>query len=180
MELKEKYIFKPYNPIFPDLFEMERERLLKVLDKEVEVDHIGSTAIPGLGGKGVIDISVATPKDTWVKTSEELKTLGYEYKKKDEERESQRLFFMANLPDKELGTRIYHIHLTFPGSSELKREIGFRDYLRSHPEAVKEYVNIKRLGAEEAQKLNTKDEMRDTYGKIKEEFIQKILKGIYR
>lgn len=176
MELKEKYIFRPYNPDFPRLFGIEKERLQGILGGGVEIEHIGSTAVPELGGKGVIDISVATAKDKWIATSEELKTLGYEYKKKDEGTESQRLFFMANLPDSELGTRIYHIHLTYPGSTELKREIGFRDYLRTHPEAVKEYADIKRLAAEEAQKLNTKDEMRDVYAKIKADFIQKILK----
>jgi GrpB-like predicted nucleotidyltransferase (UPF0157 family) len=175
MELKEKYIFRLYNPNFPKLFEAEKERLQKILDKKAEIEHIGSTAIPGLGGKGVIDISIATSKDSWAKTSEKFRTLGYEYKKKDEERESQRLFFMANLPDKELGTRIYHIHLTYPESAELKREIGFRDYLKTHPEAVKEYADIKMMAAEETQKFNTKDEMRDTYGKIKEDFIRKIL-----
>jgi GrpB-like predicted nucleotidyltransferase (UPF0157 family) len=175
MELKDKYIFRPYNPNFPKLFNAEKERLQKTLDGEAEIEHIGSTAVPGLGGKGVIDISVAVPKENWTETSEKLETLGYEYKKKDKERESQRLFLMADLPDEEMGTRIYHIHLTYPKSTELKREIGLRDYLRTHPEAVKEYADIKILAAKEAQKFNTKDEMRDTYGKIKEDFVRKIL-----
>jgi len=51
--------------------------------------------------------------------------------------------------------------------------LGFRDYLLSHPKAVAEYSQIKKLASEKAQKLSTKNEMRDTYGKIKEDFIQK-------
>jgi GrpB-like predicted nucleotidyltransferase (UPF0157 family) len=175
MELKDKYIFRPYNPNFPKLFGAEKGRLQKPLGNEAEIEHIGSTAVPGLGGKGVIDISVAVSKDEWPMISEKLIKLGYEYKKKDEERENQRLFFMANLPDEEMGTRIYHIHLTYPDSAELTKEIDFRNYLRTHPEAVREYADIKMKAAQAAQKFNTKEEMRDTYGKVKEAFIRDIL-----
>jgi GrpB-like predicted nucleotidyltransferase (UPF0157 family) len=178
MEIKDKYIFRPYSHIFPKLFDNESARLREVLGPEIKIDHIGSTAIPGLEGKGVIDILLIAPKSGWAEISEKLKTLGYEYKKKGEERENQRLFFMVNLPDRELGSRIYHIHLTYPGSSEEKRSLGFRNYLRAHPEEAREYAEIKRMAAEEAQKLSTKDEMRDTYGKSKEAFIQKILEKI--
>ena len=77
---------------------------------------------------------------------------------------------MANLPDQELGTRLYHIHLTYPDSPELKKELTFRNYLRTHPQAVDEYAQIKMQAAKEAQKYTTKNEMRDIYGKIKETF----------
>jgi GrpB-like predicted nucleotidyltransferase (UPF0157 family) len=178
MELKDKYIFRPYNPIFPKLFQAERERLQKVLGEDAQIDHIGSTAVPGLGGKGVIDISVAVSKNKWPEISEKLKSLGYEYKKKETEREKERLFFMANLPDEELGTRLYHIHLSYPESPELLKQIGFRDYLRIHPEATKEYAEIKKLAAETAQKFKTKNEMRDTYEQVKKDFIESILKKL--
>lgn len=176
MKLKDKYVFRQYNLDFPELFEKEKLRLQNTLGKKVSIEHIGSTAVFGLGGKGVIDISVAVSKNKWVETSEKLKILGYKYKKKDEEQESQRFFFMANLPDDELGTRIYHIHLTYSESDELKREIGFRDYLRKNSRAAKEYAILKKMAVEKAHKFNTKNEMRDVYGKMKEAFIQKIIK----
>jgi GrpB-like predicted nucleotidyltransferase (UPF0157 family) len=178
MELKDKYFFRPYNPEFPKMFDTEKKRLQKVLGEKAEIEHIGSTAVPGLGGKGVIDISVAVSKDNWPETSEKLQSLGYEYKKKDPIRESQRLFFMANLSDEELGTRLYHIHLTFPESNESKREIGFRDYLITHPEAVNEYSEIKMRAAEKSQKFSTKNEMRDAYGEVKQDFIEKIIRKL--
>jgi len=178
MELKDKYYFRPFNPIFPKLFENEKKRLQGTLGDSVRIDHIGSTSVSGLGGKGVIDISVVTSKTNWHEISEKLKSLGYEYKKKDVERENERLFFMANLPDEELGTRLYHIHLSYPESPEFKREIGFRDYLRTHPKEIQKYAEIKKLAAEHAQKFETKDEMRDVYGQTKENFIKEVLQKI--
>lgn len=175
MKLKDKYIFRPYNSIFPELFDSEKVRLQKTLGNDVQIDHIGSTAVPGLGGKGVVDISVVVPKKDWPEVSKDLKKLVYEYKKKDEAREKERLFFMANLPDNELGTRLYHVHLSYPESLEFKNEIGFRDYLRKHPEALKEYAEIKMKAAEEAQKFTSKNKMRDTYSQTKKTFIEKII-----
>ena len=54
------------------------------------------------------------PKQKWTEISQELKNAGYEHKRKAEKREKERLFFMSNLPDKEVGTRLYHIHLSYP------------------------------------------------------------------
>lgn len=175
MELKDKYIFRPYSPLFPKLFASEKERLQNSLGEDIRIEHVGSTAVPGLGGKGVIDILAVGPKENWGHISEELEKLGYEYKKKDEEREKERLFFMATLPDPDIKTRIYHIHLSYPESPEVLRMIKFRDYLRNHPKEAEEYSQIKKMAADEAQTKTTKDEMRDTYGKIKENFIKKIL-----
>jgi GrpB-like predicted nucleotidyltransferase (UPF0157 family) len=175
MDLKDKYIFRLYNPIFPELFKKEKERMQKVLETSVQVEHIGSTAVPGLGGKGVIDISVSTPKENWPDISSKLESLGYSYKEKDEERENEKLFFMTNLPDKELGTRIYHVHLTYPESIELKRSLGFRDFLKTHSKEKEEYAEIKKKAAEAVKNLSTKDEMRDLYDKMKKDFIENVL-----
>jgi len=61
MDLKDKYIFRPYNPIFPELFKNEKERMEKILGDNLQIEHIGSTAVLGLGGKGVIDILISIP-----------------------------------------------------------------------------------------------------------------------
>jgi GrpB-like predicted nucleotidyltransferase (UPF0157 family) len=175
MNLKDKYVFRPYSSIFPELFKREERRLRSVLGEGIRIEHIGSTSVPGLGGKVVIDILVLSPKGSWEKIKGKLKALGYLYRPKDRERESEKLFFMADLADSELGTRLYHVHLSFDGSSELKNSIGFRDYLRAHPKELKEYAAIKKKAALEAQKFSSKDEMRDIYGKVKEEFIEKVL-----
>lgn len=178
MKLKDKYYFRPYSPTFPLLFENEKDRLKKVLGKSVQIDHIGSTAVPDLGGKGVIDISIVTPKTNWNVVSKKLSDLGYVYKKKEKEKEVERLFFTANIPDDKLGTRLYHIHLSYPESLEFKKEIGFRDYLRNHPEKASEYSMIKKKAAERARRFSSKNKMRDTYNQTKEEFIQQIMRNI--
>lgn len=178
VDLKAKYIFRLYNKDFPDLFDKEKTRLQAKLGPDIEIEHIGSTAVLGLGGKGVIDILIIAPKGGWPEVSREVAKLGYEYKKKDAEREKHKLFFMAHLPDRKMGDRIYHIHLTYPGSPEIINSIGFRDYLRSHPHELKIYAELKKKAALEAQKMRSKDEMRDTYGKIKKDFIEKILSRI--
>lgn len=179
MELKDKYIYRPYNPIFPELFKKEKERIQKVLGNSIQIEHIGSTAVPGLGGKGVIDISISTPKENWPDIYSKLESLGYSYKEKDEERENEKLFFMASRPDKELGTRIYHIHLTYPGSIELKRSLGFRDFLKTHSKEKEEYAEIKKKAAEAVKNLSTKDEMRNLYGEKKKAFIENILNQLH-
>ena len=49
-----KYVFKPYNPKFPVLFEQEKQRIASHLKEKAPIEHVGSTAVPGLGGKGII------------------------------------------------------------------------------------------------------------------------------
>lgn len=173
MELKEKYKFRPYNKIFPKLARKEIERIGKLV-QNVQIEHVGSTAVPGLGGKGVIDILVVAPKEKWDQIGEELTKLGYDYREHASD-PVERRFFHANLPDEELGTRLYHLHLVYPGSLEAKRLIGFRDYLRTHPEDAKKYAEIKEIAAKAVLDLATKDEMKEKYGEIKKDFIEKIL-----
>jgi len=79
----------------------------------------------------------------------------------------ERLYFVAFLPDVEEGARRYHIHLTYFGSGEWKELIEFRDYLLNSPEAVKEYAELKKRAALEA------DEDGEKYRKIKEPIFKK-------
>ncbi|MCL4366030.1 GrpB family protein [Patescibacteria group bacterium] len=70
-----KYVFRPYDINFPKLFEKERERIRKVLGKSDLIEHIGSTAVPSLGGKGIIDICIATDKKNLKVISKKLQKL---------------------------------------------------------------------------------------------------------
>jgi GrpB-like predicted nucleotidyltransferase (UPF0157 family) len=60
-----KYVFKPYSKNFPELFQKEKERIVSNLNLPLVIEHIGSTAVPGLGGKGIIDIGIATDRRIW-------------------------------------------------------------------------------------------------------------------
>ena len=63
-----KYKFREYNEKYPMLFKKEKSKLKKIFPKNAVIEHIGSTAIPNLGGKGVIDLYV-TVKNKEIKNT---------------------------------------------------------------------------------------------------------------
>lgn len=163
-----KYIFKQYNPIFPELYRKEEQRLKRILGDRYLIEHIGSTAVPNLGGKGVIDIMISVPKKLMNQTSQLLqKQAGYEFSASGGDEE--RLFHQQDLPDTEEGVRRYHTHVTFQGSESRKKTMAFRDYLVQHPKDLKRYAQIKQKAA-----IQAKGD-RDTYLKVKQTIIDEII-----
>lgn len=136
----------PYNPEWPMLFEEIVQELKEILgDNLVEIHHIGSTSVPGLDAKPVIDV-IPVVKD--VETIDALNLLfeskGYEVK--GELGMISRRFFVKNDKD---GGRVANIHTWPYGSPQIERHLIFRDYLRSHPEVAEEYANLKKKLAKE-------------------------------
>ena len=84
------YSYLPYDPIFPKLFLKEKEYLQKIIGNDSVIEHFGSTAVPGLYGKGVIDIYILVPKQKMKSVSEILQKNSYVYK--DYASEKDRLF----------------------------------------------------------------------------------------
>jgi GrpB-like predicted nucleotidyltransferase (UPF0157 family) len=165
-----KYIFKPYSKIFPELFCSEKKRIASIIGAMAIIEHVGSTAVPGLGGKGIIDIAIAVKKKDLETVSKLLQDLGYEFRSSFSTQD--RLYFMTLLPDPEEESRRYHIHLTYPENLEWKQFLGFRDYLKSHPHALKEYAEIKKQAAIDANHNG------EHYRKLKESIIQKIIESL--
>ena len=163
-----KYVFKPYSETFPKLFEKEKKRIMAHIKQPMVIEHVGSTAVPGLGGKGIIDIAIAVPQDEMQTLIKHLQTLGYEYRPTFST--PDRAYFVIYLPDDEEGTRRYHVHLTFPESQEWKELLGFRDYLRTHPQEAQEYADLKKKAASEA------DQDGETYRKLKAPMFKKFKK----
>lgn len=166
--MQKKYIFKPYSEKFPVLFSKEAEGLRKLLPKQTMVEHVGSTAIQGLGGKGIIDIAIAASQEKWPQLSPILIEFGYEFQPRFSTEE--RLFFKAQRADPEEGHRTYHIHLMDGASKQWLDMVFFRDYLRKYPEAMKEYAKIKEKAALEAHGQG------EVYRKSKQPFLQEILR----
>ena len=160
-----KYVFKPYSAIFPELFNKEKERIAPHLNT-LAIEHIGSTAVCHLGGKGIIDIGIAVKKEDMEITSQQLQALGYEFRPNFST--SDRFYLIIYLPDPEEGERRYHLHLTYPENSEWKEFIRFRDYLRAHPEEAQEYEELKKRAALEANHEG------DRYRQIKEPYFKKM------
>lgn len=163
-----KYVFKSYNPVFPDLFKKEKDRIKKILGNNDLIEHVGSTAVSGLGGKGIIDIFIATEKNQMKVLSEKLQGLSYEYRPQADL--DERLFHKISLPDPIEEVRTYHVHVTFPESQEWIKAIKLRDYLRSHPEDAQKYAQVKKLAAAKA------NENRETYLQIKGPILEEIIK----
>ena len=105
----QKYIFKKYNPEFKDFFILEEGKINKVLsDFGIKVEHIGSTAIPGLGGKGIIDILIGSLPSDLLKIKVKLENWSYEFREKASY--PDRLFFRIDYPYVTENRRV-HIHL---------------------------------------------------------------------
>ena len=58
----QKYAFRPYDPLYKDFFKEEKRRIVRLLGSGVAVEHVGSTTISTLGGKGVVDIVIGVPQ----------------------------------------------------------------------------------------------------------------------
>ena len=129
------------------------------------IDHIGSTAIPGLISKPTIDILVQIHTDTPDKEAiDALKRLGYLFLPKPENPAPHMLYVKGYTKDGFRG-QAFHVHIRYAGDWD---EIWFRDYLRSHPESREEYVHLKQKLAIEFRND------RDGYTDAKTGFIEMI------
>ena len=147
---------------FPAIFENGKRKILEVF-KDCKIYHVGSTAVPGLGGKGIIDILITI--DDWGKEEElieKLKGLGFSH---IHEREDNRRFLSREVKDDKL--KETHLHIVKEGSKEEKEIIAFKDYLISNPQEAKKYHDVK---------LKLKEEDPEEYSERKGECIGKILK----
>lgn len=120
----------------------KRDLILKNIKGDYEIEHVGSTAIPGLAGKGIIDIMIGTKKDKMVDVVKQAEKLGYRYI--PEASYQDRLFLHRPYPkdfDKETA---YHLHVANIDSNQWRDTIAFRNYLRTHPEDLEKYAKVKK------------------------------------
>jgi len=135
----------PHDPKWRDAFETESHRVNRALGNNVlAIHHIGSTAIPGIYAKPVIDmlVEVTDINDVDVRVAE-MKSLGYDVM--GEFGIAGRRYFRK---DTEKGRRTHQIHTFQTGSDQIARHLTFRDYLIAHPDEAQNYSNLKRQLAE--------------------------------
>jgi GrpB-like predicted nucleotidyltransferase (UPF0157 family) len=127
-----------YDPHWPGLFDDESHRVANALGHPVvAVEHIGSTAVPGLAAKPVIDMLVGLRALTLpAGAAEAMDELDYEYL--GENGIPGRLFFRKGRP------RTHHVHAVLVGSDLWDRHLAFRDYLRAHADEADDYAEFKR------------------------------------
>jgi GrpB-like predicted nucleotidyltransferase (UPF0157 family) len=159
-----------YDPNWPRLFAQERSVLQGVLpaDQVVSVEHAGSTAIPGLAAKPIIDIyiavrSIGIARGTLV---EPITAVGYVYWAENPDKD--RMFFVKGMPPYG-DRRTHHIHIVEPTSTSWNRAIVFRDYLRAHPDEAEKYRQLKH---HLAQRYRSD---REAYTRAKDSFVLAVL-----
>ena len=160
-----------YSPEWPKKYKIESEKITAVLGGEVkDIQHIGSTSIPGMTAKPLIDIGVLVDsiddRDSFIK---QLGPLGYSYK--SDMSSVERIFFRKGDPVE------YHLSITSQKYTFWKRQIAFRDFLRNHLEYVEEYNDLKRRNIESTPDEDFSDLSKSkAYNQGKEDFVAKILR----
>ena len=131
----------PYDVSWPERFAAERAVLRAVFaGAGVEIEHVGSTAVPGLGAKPTVDImagvsSLAVVEQLFAALERE----GYRYVQAHEATLPERRYFRKPC----LGPSVFHLHCVVEGSPFWVRQLAFRDYLRTHRDAAVAYEQLK-------------------------------------
>jgi GrpB-like predicted nucleotidyltransferase (UPF0157 family) len=127
----------PYTLEWARLFEEEATRIRAAIGADIlDIQHIGSTSVPGLAAKPIIDIGIAVANfEEARRCIEPLVMLGYRYL--DENDIPRRHFFVQGDP------RTHHVHMNELDSADWQQTIGFRDYLRTHPDVALAYADLK-------------------------------------
>jgi len=129
-----------YDPAWPALAEQELRHSAEALgDVAVRLEHVGSTAVPGLAAKPILDLQLSVdaiePAERYV---EPLERLGYLFVPAPE---SPDYHFFAKPPER---PRTHHLHVCEAGSEHEFRHVAVRDFLRSHPDEAARYAALKR------------------------------------
>lgn len=134
-----KYSVQEYDPNWITQYETEETALKQALGNNMlSIEHIGSTSVAGLAGKPLIDILVVVQKIEEADGFESaLSSLGYDFLGQYV-MEGSRLYVKGKD-----NTRLVNLHFYYLGHKHIDEMIGLRDYLRSHPEVVKEYSQLK-------------------------------------
>lgn len=132
-----------YDPAWPAMFERERVRLDGALGPMVvAVEHVGSTAVPGLAAKPIIDVLVGVRSlpEARDRAVQPLRALGYIYMAEYESWLPGEMLFRKGTP----GPWTHHVHVMEPGGTRWEELVLIRDYLRRRPEVASAYGDLKR------------------------------------
>lgn len=127
----------PYDDRWPSLFAAEKARLHKVFAPNVmEIEHVGSTAVPGLAAKPEIDLLVVSYHQNEARVDQEMASLGYV---RGKNLSLGHMFYRRDVG----GIRTHKVHVCRPGHWQISRMLRFRDMLREDDELRHEYQSLK-------------------------------------
>jgi GrpB-like predicted nucleotidyltransferase (UPF0157 family) len=158
-------VLVPYDPAWPARFESERALLEAALDGWIYggIEHVGSTSVPGLAAKPIIDIMVGVREREEARGAfSALTGLGYLYA-------PYKTDFMHWFCKPSVAVRTHHLYLMEKDHPEWCAHIAFRDHLRAHPETAKAYEQLKRGLAERFHND------REAYTRAKGKFVAEVV-----
>jgi GrpB-like predicted nucleotidyltransferase (UPF0157 family) len=136
--LNAKIVLADYDPVWPQTFELEANSIRAALgERALAVEHVGSTSVPGLCAKPVIDIVLVVPDSSDEPAyAREMEAAGYVLRIREPDWHEHRVF---------KGPRgNINLHVFSEGCTEVARMLTFRDWLRTHPDDLARYANAKR------------------------------------
>ena len=131
--------YKNYSNKYVGLFEEMKRKILHLSINKLEIEHIGSTAVKDLGGKGVIDISIGIRK--WKDADEIIKVLKKIGFRHFHDIENNSLFVSSKTQCEE---GYFHIHISKINTKRYNSTLVFRDFLRKYPQEAQKYAKIKK------------------------------------
>lgn len=152
-----------YDPNWPVVFQSLRKRIAKALgDMAAAIEHVGSTAVPNLAAKPIIDIDVLLKSETILPAAiERLASVGYIHQGNLGVPEREAFLAPAGDPP-------HQLYVCPPRSAEFRRHLAFRNYLRAHPQDAKIYGDLKRALVSQFR------EDRPGYMNTKGEFVEEL------
>jgi GrpB-like predicted nucleotidyltransferase (UPF0157 family) len=169
--VQEEVALVPYDPRWPEVFEQERLHLLSCLPSDLvkRIEHFGSTAVPGLSAKPIVDIlvEVTSLDETKQRIAPILEAQGYNYFWRPSWGDDTPPFYAWFIKRDQHGTRTHHLHMVAAEFEHWDRLL-FRDYLIEHPEVTREYGNLKKklCGAHPSDRV--------AYTQAKSDFIREV------
>lgn len=155
----------PYDPAWPETFRALRTVVVAALgDLPAAIEHVGSTAVPGLAAKPIVDLDVvvSTPADVPAAIAR-LAAAGYVHE--GDLGIAGREAFRAPA-----GTPPHHLYLVVAGNRAHRDHVLLRDYLRAHPDAVRAYAALKLSAAERCR------DDRDAYQAARRGFVEALIR----
>ena len=170
--VRERVEIAPYDPAWPQRFREEAGHLRACLPADLigRIEHFGSTAVPGLAAKPIVDmlVEVTDLAAARERIAPVLQSQGYDYFWRPTHGDDGPPWYAWFIKRDASGTRTHHIHMVEPGFSEHWDRLGFRDCLIEHPDLAREYESLKRALA-----LRAADD-RVAYTRDKSAFIARI------
>lgn len=168
-EQQRRITIVPYDPQWPSSFEAEALRLREALGTvALWIDHNGSTSIPGLSAKPIIDIQVSVASlQPLAAYGNCLESIGYVHVPHPDDSFCPFFHRPSQWPHS------HHVHVVEKGGQEERRTLAFRDYLRDHPDAARDYEHLKHYIV--AQLTMNELDPHEEYARAKKDFIERIV-----